>query len=598
MKKARGYLLPISLFDKETDIRPSPLALRSSLFAPLQILSIVIAILLFWWLALNSMVGDSPTMDEQNHLARGLALWQTGDPRLSLEHPPLVNVLSTLPVLLLPEMRLPTDDPSWETPGGWYTFAEKMMWEYNPDIGIARLFFLARLPILFLTLGLALVGYRLALLMWGSNAALIALLFILFDPNLLAHGRYTTTDLGGTAFLFLAALLLWRLWQVDGWNWLRWLWLVLGLGLAFGSKLSTLLFVPIFAVIGLFPLHGRMPYWRGARRRLLQLVTAGLLSIGVVWAIFAFEWGPLKFNSLSLQNLNQISGPMPTFWAGIEQILNFSGGGRPSFLNGEFSLDGFPNYFPVAFWVKTPLSISLLIPLAAIVLLRQKETRGQAIFLLATAVCYFLISLQSGLNIGYRHLLPMLPFLHVLMSGLAAERSSRGAEEITPYALRITHYALRITPYIALFSLLISDLLIHPHYLSYFNAAAGGPENGRNILIDSNIDWGQDLLRLQAWMAENNVAEVKLGWFGTADPAYYGIKYQPMPGLGREEFYSLWFPPPFNPENPEPGVYAISVSNLWESHWETKITYPWFRARPPDDQVGYSILIYDLSVAE
>jgi hypothetical protein len=151
---------------------------------------------------------------------------------------------------------------------------------------------------------------------------------------------------------------------------------------------------------------------------------------------------------------------------------------------------------------------------------------------------------------------------------------------------------VRFTPYAALFSLLISDLLIHPHYLSYFNVAAGGPENGGNILVDSNIDWGQDLLRLKEWMAEHDVAEVKLGWFGTADPAYYDIQYQPMPGLGREEFYSLWHPPPFNPENPEPGVYAISVSNLWESHWETKITYPWFRARPPDDRVGYSILIY------
>jgi hypothetical protein len=151
---------------------------------------------------------------------------------------------------------------------------------------------------------------------------------------------------------------------------------------------------------------------------------------------------------------------------------------------------------------------------------------------------------------------------------------------------------LRITPCAAFISLLISTLAIHPHYLSYFNRAAGGPENGRNILVDSNIDWGQDLLRLRQWMADNGVEQVKLGWFGTADPAYYGINYQPMPGLGRQEFNSLWYPPPFNPENPEPGVYAISVSSWWESHWDTKITYPWFRARPPDDRVGYSILIY------
>jgi hypothetical protein len=405
----------------------------------------------------------------------------------------------------------------------------------------------------------------------------------------LAHGRYSTTDLGGTAFLFLATLLLWRLWRVDGWDWRCWLWLALGLGLAFSSKLSTLVFVPIFGVMAVLPLYGRFPDGSGAGRRLLQLGTAGLLSVVIVWAIFAFEWGPFMFNSEWLQGLNQMSGPMPTFWAGIEQILNFSGGGRPSFLNGEFSLEGFPNYFWVAYGVKTPLSISLMVPLAAVVLLRQ-EARGKAIFLLGTAVFYFLISLQSDLNIGYRHLLPMLPFLHVLIIGLTGGQGSRGAKAMTAYVLRFA-------PYIALLSLLVSDLLIHPFYLSYFNVAAGGPENGRNILIDSNIDWGQDLLRLKAWMVEHDVAEVKLGWFGTADPAYYGIHYQPLPGLGRQEFYSLWYPPPFNPENPEPGVYAISVSNLWESHWDTKITYPWFRARPPDDRVGYSILIYYVSGA-
>ncbi|HEX6383215.1 MAG TPA: hypothetical protein VF177_00960, partial [Anaerolineae bacterium] len=134
-------------------------------------------------------------------------------------------------------------------------------------------------------------------------------------------------------------------------------------------------------------------------------------------------------------------------------------------------------------------------------------------------------------------------------------------------------------------------------YLSYFNAAAGGPENGHSILIDSNIDWGQDLLRLKAWMVANDVAEVKLAWFGTADPAYYDINHQPVPGFPRNRYYSLWANPPFNPEAPEPGIYAISASNLW---WELSLplqgqpVYAWFRQRPPDHRVGYSILIYEV----
>ncbi|MBK8933672.1 MAG: phospholipid carrier-dependent glycosyltransferase [Chloroflexi bacterium] len=539
-------------------------------------------VLLFFWLAVSSMVGDSPTMDEQNHLARGLAFLRTGDPRLSLEHPPLVNALSALPVLTLPNIQLPTDDPSWQRQPPdvyWYIFAEKLVWQYNHDV--TRMIFLARLPIVFLTLGLALVGFQFAREAWGRPSALPALVFLLFEPNLLAHGRYTTTDLGGTAFLFLAAYLLWRMWRGNRWSVVHWLLASVGLGLAFGSKLSTLIFVPFFGLMAVLPLYPARG-WRTAVRRLLQFLTAGLVSIGVVWVIFGFEYGPFLFQSAPWDQLNHLSGPMPTFWAGIAKIFDLGSGGRAAFLLGEFSTEGFPAYFPIAFITKTPLPILLLLPLAAGLLLWEKRTRGTAVFFLVPPLLYFLFSLQSGLNIGYRHLLPMLPFLLVLISGLTVQTLK------VPQSLRV--YALRIG---ALWLLAVT-LWIHPHYLSYFNVLAGGPTNGGRILVDSNIDWGQDLLRLQQWMADNDVEKVKLGWFGTADPAYYGLNYEPMPGFPRPDFYGLWTHPPFNPAAPEPGIYAISVSSLWESHWGEKSVYPWFRAREPDARIGYSINIYDV----
>lgn len=539
-------------------------------------------VLLFFWLAVSSMVGDSPTMDEQNHLARGLAFLRTGDPRLSLEHPPLVNALSALPVLTLPNIQLPTDDPSWQRQPPdvyWYIFAEKLVWQYNHDV--TRMIFLARLPIVFMTLGLALVGFQFAREAWGRPSALPALVLLLFEPNLLAHGRYTTTDLGGTAFLFLAAYLLWRMWRRNSWSVVHWLLASVGLGLAFGSKLSTLIFVPFFGLMAVLPLYPARG-WRTAVRRLLQFLTAGLVSIGVVWVIFGFEYGPFLFQSAPWDQLNQISGPMPTFWAGIAKIFDLGSGGRAAFLLGEFSTEGFPAYFPIAFLTKTPLPILLLLPLAAGLLLWEKRTRGTAVFFLVPPLLYFLFSLQSGLNIGYRHLLPMLPFLLVLISGLTVQ-TLKISQTLRVYALRIG----------ALWLLAVT-LWIHPHYLSYFNVLAGGPTNGARILVDSNIDWGQDLLRLQQWMADNDVEKVKLGWFGTADPAYYGLNYEPMPGFPRPEFYGLWTNPPFNPAAPEPGIYAISVSSLWESHWGEKSVYPWFRAREPDARIGYSINIYDL----
>jgi hypothetical protein len=157
---------------------------------------------------------------------------------------------------------------------------------------------------------------------------------------------------------------------------------------------------------------------------------------------------------------------MPTFWAGIEQILNISGGGRPAFLLGRFSSEGFPTYFPVAFLAKTPLPILLLLPIAAFFLVKDKTTRGQALFLLLPAVIYFLLSTQSSLNIGYRHLLPVLPFILVLISGFASLRvcefasgqvgglasgrigefASRRAANGKSRTIRITFYVLRFTP--------------------------------------------------------------------------------------------------------------------------------------------------------
>jgi hypothetical protein len=569
--------------------------------ANLKLLWAVSLILLFFGLALNSLVLDSPTMDEQNHLARGIAFLRSGgDPRLSLEHPPLINSLSALLLLTLPDVVVPFDHASWRELAPpdiyWYLFAEQFLWHANHDV--TRMIFLGRLPVVFLTIFLALAGFHFARELWGQPAGLLAFFLLLFEPNILAHGRLITTDLGGALFSFLTIYLLWRLWQTAAWHWPRWLGGGVALGLAFGSKLSALGFLPVLGLLALLPLYPAQtgPYWRGALRRVGQLGTAVPLALFITWAIFGFEWGPFRFPSEALHFLNKWSGPMPTFWAGLDQILNVSRGGRAAFLLGEFSDQGFLLYFPIAFLVKTPLAILISLPVATAVLLWRPHTRRNALYLLIPGLYYVALSMWSGVNIGYRHLLPILPLLLVLISGLGAgsrwqvasgkwKRNSDYRSPITTYVLRITVYALPLL-------LLLETLTIHPHYLSFFNAAAGGPENGPRLLADSNIDWGQDLRRLQIWMAENGVDSVKLGWFGTADPAYYGLPYEPMPGFPRPEFYSLWSSPPFDPAQPEPGIYAISASSLWESHWASKNVYPWFRTREPDDRVGYSILIY------
>lgn len=548
---------------------------------------LVVAVLLFFWLALNSMISDSPTMDEQNHLARGLAFLRTGDPRLSLEHPPLVNSLSALPLLLLPDVNLPTDHPSWSRPQGWYEFADLFLWQVNHDV--ARMVFLGRLPIVLLTLGLALVGLQFARKLWGAPAGAFAFVMLLLDPNILAHGRYSTTDVGGALFVCLAAFLLWRFCRHPA-NIRRLAVVGVGLGLAYSSKFSALAFAPIFGLLLVLPIYEKSWNWRQAATRLLQFLAMNLVALIVVWATYGFQWGQLQFATPQLTPLNAVEAPMPTFWAGIEQILLLSEGGRPAFLLGKTSTQGFLGYFPVAFVVKTPLATLVLIVLSLIVLFRRQSDRSRAVFLILPAILFFLLSMQSGLNIGYRHLLPTLPFLYVMIAGFVA-RAQQGRRRATP-----TRTLARIGGPLTLGLvgwLLAATLVVHPHYLSFFNVLAGGPANGYKILVDSNVDWGQDLLRLKHWMGEHDISRVKLSWFGTADPDYYGLSYDPLPGLPRH--FDLWWNVPFDPQDPEPGVYVISVSNLWELPLQDeKIVFPWFRARSPDDRIAYSLLIYDV----
>ncbi len=547
-----------------------------------QVFLAIPIILLFFWLAIDSMAGDSPTMDEQNHIARGLAFLVSGDPRFSLEHPPLINVISSLPILTLPDINLPFDDLSWQQREGWYAFAEKLLWAGNQHVD--QLVFIARLPIVFLTIGLGLIGYRFSKELWGKFSGLVALVFLLFDPNILAHGRYSTTDVGGTATVLLAAYLLWRLWIPTDWHWGRLLIAGFGLGIAIGSKFSNLVFVPIFAILTLLPLYGQRWKWTRAAKRLIQYSLVCVISILTVWTIYAFEYGSYRFLSPAFAGFNRLSGPMPTYLAGIEQIFQISGGGRPAFLLGNFSAEGWWFYFPVALMVKTPLLVLLLFLTAAILLLWHERTRLKAAFLVIPPVLYFLASMQSDLNIGYRHLLPILPFFYVLSSGMVV------LLEFRKRAAKAGVYVARIALVAALVSVIAWDMFLHPHYLSYFNLLVGGPANGHKVLVDSNIDWGQDLLRLRSWIEENEIEKIKLSWFGTADPAYYGINYDPLPGLTRH--FDLWWDLPFDPENPEPGLYAISVSNLWELPLEDKNVFAWFRAREPDYRIGYSIHIY------
>jgi hypothetical protein len=193
--------------------------------------------------------------------------------------------------------------------------------------------------------------------------------------------------------------------------------------------------------------------------------------------------------------------------------------------------------------------------------------------------------LMSPLAIGYRHILPVLPFVIVVGGGAASVLLPDRQAQFG--ALRAACCAGLIA------WLVIGTIAIYPHHLSYFNEIAGGPAQADRILVDSNLDWGQDLPALKQLLAERQVACVNLSYFGTALPAAYGVRYSPLPGF--VHFLYGADVNAFNPYTPEPGWYAISAtSRRLGTVWSNNDLYSAFRDQDPIAQAGYSIGLYEI----
>jgi hypothetical protein len=194
------------------------------------------------------------------------------------------------------------------------------------------------------------------------------------------------------------------------------------------------------------------------------------------------------------------------------------------------------------------------------------------LFLLLPPAAFFAVAMTATLNIGVRHILPVYPFLLLAAGPALAWLWERGKSWIAGALLAVA---------------MVESLSVYPHYLTFFNRLVGGPRHGHEYLVDSNLDWGQDLKGLKRWMDRQGVDHVNLSYFGTADPAYYGIACTHLPGA------------PFFDEDriaaPRlPGYVAVSATNLHGVYLERsqRDFYLPLLAREPDAVIGGSIHVY------
>ncbi|HKZ84281.1 MAG TPA: glycosyltransferase family 39 protein [Anaerolineae bacterium] len=531
---------------------------------PAQVAAIVL-LLVLTYLQFSTLAVTSPTLDEPNHLVSGYAYLTRGDTRIKLNGPILPNALGALPLLLQPGLALSSpDDPGWDT-NQYNDIADRFLWSNTASP--FHIIYLARFPFMAAGWLLGALIFRWARERNGARAGLFALGFYVFCPNLLAHSRFVMTDFVPAALTCLTLYTFDRSMHSD-----RPAWTVaagMALGLALASKFSLVMLTPSIAIL-LFMHNG----WRSTRRSLGQLALTVLVAAVAVWGVYSFQVAPVSAGGLPL--------PAPGFWGEVESARYVLGQPWPNYLFGQISDSGWWYYFPIAFLVKTPLPVLILLAVALARTIHTRSWRREAILLLPSFLLAFGLLFSTN-NLGYRYLLPLLPLIFVYVSDLVPKSSfALSPRHLVTLSLLVWH--------------IIGALRIYPFYLTFFNEIAGGPDRGRYVLSDSNLDWGQDMAGLKQYVEENGIDRIKLSYFGIAHPTAYGLKTEPLlPIRSAMHDQGAWWLHTYYPHDPPPGVYAISVANLMGGIWIDRETYTYFRDRKPDTTIGNSIYIFTIS---
>ena len=470
---------------------------------------------------------DSVTVDEPSHLVAGFAALHDGDYRLSPDHPPLGRMLLALPLLAQPVEWRAAETEAWRR-GDFLTLGRLFLGEWNDGQRLIRASrAVAIVGLVALLAAIAVAAHRL----FGPLGALLALALAAFDPALLAHGRLATLDVPFAASALATLLAAERWLSRPGAG--RLAWLVLALAAAALVKFSWVVLLPVLLGMGAF---ARVLGCTPASARQLWLAP-WVLALGVglaIWAAYGFRWSAARGADAATATMAAVADlgrPVPSSPAAVwEAVFHDSATGvdrpgpvvpllrtarslkllpeaylyglafvdkkaeaRAAYLRGQYAAaGGFPSYFAWAYAVKTPLpEIALVVAaLVALVLRRGLGSPTLAVGLGLFAVLYTALLVTSGLNLGYRHLLPATTMLAVSAGSLAPPRLA------APWRRSVELGVVAALSWLALGTWWAS-----PHLLGYFNEAAGGWRRGHLVLADSNLDWAQDLLRLRERLA-------------------------------------------------------------------------------------------------
>jgi len=571
---------------------------------------IAVFLLIFVFLiAFLSVKNDSLTMDEVAHLPAGYGYLTQKDMRLNPEHPPLIKDLGALPLLFIKNIKFPSEIPAWKSDiNGQWNFGRYFL--YNTGNPADKMILWGRMPMILILILLGFFIFKWAKELFGNKAGLLALFLFSFSPTLLAHGRLVTTDVGAAAGVTVATYyFLKSLKSPVKKN-------IIIAGIVFGIaqllKFSAVLLVPFFGIIGLV-------WWLKKSGTFLQTIRTGflvfLIGFLLIWPVYQFHtWNYPKDRQVSdtefylkdtpefikkpiiFASDKPILRPYALYLTGVSMVFQRVAGGNTTYFLGEVSNIGWRSYFPIVYLIKEPLAFHILTLIALLYaawfILRRFSKGGRIetiknwlrlhfpeFSMLVFVGIYWAVSIQGNLNIGIRHLLPVFPFTILLVSGAVSNLLKEPFLKLKCFLLAflISWQA-------------VSVISVFPHFLAYFNESVGGPESGYKYVVDSNLDWGQDLKGLKNWVEKNGIDTIYLDYFGGGDPQYYlGTKFSPWWGSR-------------NPKELPKGSYLAVSASFLQGGQGKKIPglqapegyYLWLNEYSPVAKIGYSIFIYKI----
>lgn len=555
----------------------------------------VIALLIILGLQLLlSVRQESQTWDEANHIYAGYKSWTNADFGLNPEHPPLVKLLATAPLL--------SASPKTPELAGRFFKEEAFLggkdFLYQNDA--ETILFRTRVAAATFTLLLALIVFLGTREMFGTGAAFIALALLVFEPNLLAHGARVTTDVALSCFMFAAVYAFYRF--VKAPSALRLGVVGIATGLALAAKHTGMLVLPMLLLLAIYELVRGWTTQRSISAR--PALRLGAAFVGVTAIAVIVLWSFYGFRYAARPNGLQLNPPLAAYvqdlkphesWAittmarwhvlpesylyGLADVrltANF----YTSYVLGKIYAHGVWFYFPIAFLIKSTIGFMALLLLAMAAIATRRLKHGREIwFLVVPTLFYLLVAFAVGMNIGVRHILPVYVFLAVLVGGAAWALVRHNRKWLYVVGALLLIHA-------------VSSFRTFPTYLAYANEFWGGPGNTYKYLTDSNVDWAQQLKATKHYLDGRGVRDCWFVYFGegVADFKYYGIPCKPLPTV-----VTLWLNEQLKVPVSIDGPVLISAATLsgFEFGPGTLNPYEQFQHLAPSHVIQHGVFVFD-----